>query len=431
MEHREIIAVLNSNAELTERIAAVGRKKKLALSFFDEEAKFVEFINYELPEITIYNFTDPALKALAILKEVRDDPWLHYGGIIGLCEREEEEEISELLKDTNLIALVAESELEYYLERVIRIIRKHRQILFQRHIQKQLLVDLSGTFTIDNDPFDLSTYSHLITNYLLNAGYIEVEGKKCLHVALMELLFNAVEHGNCAISFEEKSAWLSEHRDIIDLIHQKNKNPKIHAKKVQLRYRITPEHSVFTIADQGKGFDWKARQAVRFDQTDIAELALHGRGIAMAGHFVRDLSYNEKGNEVTFTYAHIVSEDLLFPRLFTIHEKLAFEDGDVVFRENDESNHLYYIVSGKLDVFTQGKKLSTLTPSDVFVGEMSFLLANRRTATVTSHGHSVLLRLSKKEFLSAMRNQPHYSIFLARLLAQRLQRLNRFAGAMV
>lgn len=431
MEQREIIAVLNSDPTITERIRAAGGKKKLALTFFDDAEAFIEFVNYELPEIAIYNFVDPGVKALPVLTEVRKDPWLHYGGIIGICNRDEEEEISEQLRDTNVIALISAGELEYYLERVIKIIRKHPQILFQRHLQKQFLSDLSGSFTIDNEPFDLSTYSHLITNYLLNAGYIEMESKKCLHIALMELLFNAVEHGNCAISYDEKSAWLGLHRDIIDLIHEKNKNPRVHAKKVHLRYHISPERTVLTIADQGRGFDWRARKAVKHNETNIDNLSLHGRGMAMATHFVRDLTYNEKGNEVTFTYPHLVSDEILFPRLFADHEKLYFEDGALIFKEDDESNYLYYIVSGKLDVWTQGKKLSTLTPGDVFVGEMSFLLSNRRSATVTSHGRSVLLRLPKKEFLSAMRTQPHYSIFLARLLAQRLARLNRIAGTMV
>jgi CRP-like cAMP-binding protein len=65
-----------------------------------------------------------------------------------------------------------------------------------------------------------------------------------------------------------------------------------------------------------------------------------------------------------------------------------------------------------------------LSPDDIFMGEMSFLLSNRRSATVVSKGKSTLFKISKQDFVNLIRDNPHYGIFLARLLAQRLARLN-------
>ncbi len=48
-----------------------------------------------------------------------------------------------------------------------------------------------------------------MTNYLYNSSLIGREEKEKLHVALLELLINVIEHGNCKIGFHEKSAWLS------------------------------------------------------------------------------------------------------------------------------------------------------------------------------------------------------------------------------
>jgi CRP-like cAMP-binding protein len=65
----------------------------------------------------------------------------------------------------------------------------------------------------------------------------------------------------------------------------------------------------------------------------------------------------------------------------------------------------------------------------MFLGEMSFLLNDRRSATVISRGESSLIRISKNSFVNAIKENPHYGIFLARLLAQRLSKLNaRIAG---
>jgi CRP-like cAMP-binding protein len=58
------------------------------------------------------------------------------------------------------------------------------------------------------------------------------------------------------------------------------------------------------------------------------------------------------------------------------------------------------------------------------MGEMSFLLSNRRSATVLAKGPAVLIEISKQDFVNLIKENPHYGIFLARLLAQRLARLN-------
>lgn len=426
---REIIALLNRDPHVDLCLQQLAQRQHLYLFSFSDPDQFIEFLDYELPELTIYNFKDKTLPTDRVLSEIRKDPWLHYGGIIGICRREDEMKIFEQLYDTNLLALICEQEYDYYLARVLKIIRKHRQILFQRHLQKELLAEVSGVFNINNDPFDLSIYANLLTNYLFNAGFIEREGKMVLYIALMELLFNAVEHGNCAISFEEKTEWLAQNKDIVELILLKNSLPAIKAKKVQLRYYIMPSYSYFTIRDEGKGFNWQEQIQNKKDSFP-SNLELHGRGINIAQSILKDLRYNTKGNEVSFSFPHL-KESPSFPKVFSSHEKIYLKKGELVFKENDESNHLYYIVSGKLAISKKGKRLSILTPADVFVGEMSFLLANRRTATVTAIAPTVLLRISKREFLAAMRSHPHYAIFLARLLAQRLKRLNLFTAKLV
>jgi len=43
---------------------------------------------------------------------------------------------------------------------------------------------------------------------------------------------------------------------------------------------------------------------------------------------------------------------------------------------------------------------------------------------VVSKGRSVLIRISKQDFVNLIKDSPHYGIFLARLLAQRLAKLN-------
>jgi CRP-like cAMP-binding protein len=55
---------------------------------------------------------------------------------------------------------------------------------------------------------------------------------------------------------------------------------------------------------------------------------------------------------------------------------------------------------------------------------MSFLLNNKRSATVIAVGRGQLMKISKQAFINAIREHPHYGIFLARLLAQRLDQVH-------
>jgi CRP-like cAMP-binding protein len=121
---------------------------------------------------------------------------------------------------------------------------------------------------------------------------------------------------------------------------------------------------------------------------------------------------------------HISGDTEKVPGLFSKREEVTFKPGEVVITEGEESNYLYYIAAGNFDILANGKKVSTLGPEDIFIGEMSFLLANRRSATVVSKNNSVLFKISKNEFMNIIREKPHYGILLARLIAQRLDKLN-------
>jgi CRP-like cAMP-binding protein len=66
--------------------------------------------------------------------------------------------------------------------------------------------------------------------------------------------------------------------------------------------------------------------------------------------------------------------------------------------------------------------VTVLPPNDIFIGEMSFLLNDRRSATIMAVGTGSLVKIPKMEFISLIREHPHYGIFLSRLLAQRLVR---------
>jgi len=381
----------------------------------------VEYLNIEMPELVFINFSDEGFDAFALLHTIMKDPWLLHGGIIAFCKDFDTMQKVEDIRGANIIVDLPHDELSDNFAKILSIIFKNRRILFQREIGSDIVKNISGSFKLDNDPLEVKCYVNLICNFLYNSNKLDVDKKFNLQLAINEMLLNAIEHGNCKIDYNEKSAWLEKHGTIDGLIKKRAEEPGIADKKVTFEYTITPISANFFIADEGDGFDWRKIQDARKAEN---LLKLHGRGILLTKNVVQNLSYNEKGNEVSFEIGYEAPETAIMPGLFYNLQSVDTKSGDIIFKKGEPSNYLFYIVKGKYDVIVNDNVVSTLTADDIFVGEMSFLLNNQRSATVTAETDGKLIKISKKEFVEAIKQKPHYALFLSRLLAQRIQRQN-------
>lgn len=382
----------------------------------DRQDEVISYFNYELPEIKIVDFGDPNLAADDLMKVIHADPWLLFGGIIAVVASQNQKSALERQRDPNILLVLRRPDFEKNCERLLRILGRNQQFLFNRGMQQQMNTNETGSFISDNDPIDILFYCNLITAYLYNTNRINDEGRSAIQGALMELLLNAVEHGNCKISFDEKTAWLSDGKNMLDLIAEKSKAGEAAKKKVYISYEISNTKTRISVRDDGDGFDWKSRLSGELTA------GLHGMGIKLAESFVSKVTYNEKGNEAKFEISNQRDATNSIPVIMQEQKILDFEDKDVVCRENELSNDLYYIRSGKYAVYVKRKLVTVLNPNDIFIGEMSFLLNDRRSATIISIGSGSLVKIPKMEFITLIREHPHYGIFLSRLLAQRLAR---------
>ena len=334
-----------------------------------------------------------------------------------------ENDFLKTLANGNIVSVINRKQLRHRLGNVVKIVLLNNNIIFQRDLQQTLTTRVSGSFTIDNDPFDANVYANILSNYLFYSNMIDFEARDNVKMALVELLMNAIEHGNCAISFDDKTQGMMQGLSIFELIAEKTKIPEIAAKKVQLSFTINSDNSVFTIRDEGEGFDW--RKAKKLLDEDLNQALAHGRGIFMTSQSVNELVYNDSGNEVKFEILHQKDKTNLKPQIFEGRSQVDFNPGDRVFEKGEESNFLYYLVSGTFNVLDDGGKvLATLSPNDIFIGDMAFLLGDERTATVEAATEGTLVELSKKEFVDSIREFPYYGLVLARLLAKRLDNMN-------
>ncbi|MBN2160947.1 MAG: ATP-binding protein [Spirochaetes bacterium] len=151
-------------------------------------------------------------------------------------------------------------------------------------------------------------YTYNLNNYLTNAElmsrrlvrnlyrFANHQAVTDIRIALREVLINSIEHGNLNLSFDEKTR-LQMNGNYFDLIKKRQADPVFRDKKVRVDYLLSEERVVYTITDEGEGFDYSAMLAA--DSGDPARLELeHGRGLIFARSAFDEVRFNDKGNQI-------------------------------------------------------------------------------------------------------------------------------------
>ncbi|MCI5121003.1 MAG: hypothetical protein D3908_07420, partial [Candidatus Electrothrix sp. AUS4] len=237
---------------ITESIVSSDIQKYIKINNIDCLSEAIEYINTELPDIVLMNFSDTTIDCFALLETMKKDRWLLNTGIIALSKCAEDTKRLEDLQSANLIVTLEELQIESSLPKILSIILKNRRILFQRGLGMDIMEKISGSFWLENEPLEVTSYANLIANFLFNAKKIDSKDKFNLQLALTEMLMNGVEHGNCAIGFDEKRQWLERGDSINELIRQRNQQPDILRKRIRFEYNSSPWKHIFLLLTKEK-----------------------------------------------------------------------------------------------------------------------------------------------------------------------------------
>jgi CRP-like cAMP-binding protein len=104
-------------------------------------------------------------------------------------------------------------------------------------------------------------------------------------------------------------------------------------------------------------------------------------------------------------------------------DRVSYGPGQTLFRQGDEGDAAYVILSGTADVLVNAPsgpiKVAELEPNSI-VGEIAILCDVSRTATVTASSPIEALRIRKDHFLRLLREFPEMTIEIIRVLANRV-----------
>ena len=116
-----------------------------------------------------------------------------------------------------------------------------------------------------------------------------------LQLGLGELISNAIEHGNLAITGEMKTRAVKDFGDYFSMLRTRQRDPRFRRRRVWVRSRITPACCEWIIEDEGDGFNW---QKIPCDLNDGSLMMCHGRGIILSRIQLDEVSYQGTGNRV-------------------------------------------------------------------------------------------------------------------------------------
>ncbi len=142
---------------------------------------------------------------------------------------------------------------------------------------------------LDTATFELRRFEEA---EILAAHLGAAAGDPQLGIGILELLLNAVEHGNLGISYEEKSGLLESggyEREVAQRLAAEDQQDK----QVTVVLKRDEDHLEILISDSGSGFDYEDYLA--FDRGRIFDT--HGRGVLLASGLL-EIEYLHPGNRV-------------------------------------------------------------------------------------------------------------------------------------
>ena len=291
-DHSDHLLVIDPCPETQARIANLLQGRGYSVVAVHDPAAALASIDSSAPNIVVTELFLPDAAGLTLVKELKAR---HEScPVILMAQEAPEPVILEALR-----AGAAD-----YLHKPIREEELIQAIQRARSLFPGDPADLPGLcrseyqLTVDSDPAHIPG----IISWLIKttASVLPPIRRLQLQGALQELLFNAIEHGNLEIFYQEKQEALAA-GEYERLLAQRLRQGRLKDRRVTIHtlYDKDGNSLTYRITDEGKGFKWRTLLTRSQEMCGLEDV--NGRGIFLTRSFFPTLAYNECGNEVTIT----------------------------------------------------------------------------------------------------------------------------------
>lgn len=245
----------------------------------------------ELPPLVITDWNMPDGEGIDLVRRIKRDPRWRYLPVIMCTGRTQPEEIQRGIDAGAFFYITKPIDGRVLTTAVAAAVRSYEPIL--RHIAEEVhdvsevlphIQELKLEFRMVEEAMNIARWT--------SRFFPDAEGAR---LGIQELLYNAIEHGNLGISYEEKSRLLENASGFHSEILRRLELEEFRSKKVQLTISSRDEYVECLIEDAGVGFDFQQFLKLTPDRA----LDMHGKGIAIANNIVFDeMEYIAPGNKV-------------------------------------------------------------------------------------------------------------------------------------
>ncbi|MCF6365686.1 MAG: response regulator [Bacteroidales bacterium] len=183
-------------------------------------------------------------------------------------------------------------------QELLRLLKKYQAILTSKYSPDALPGRLVSRNFILEFNTEFNKIPKIVDKVIVESAIdIDDNEKVNIELGLVELITNAIEHGNLNIDYFEKQKALDE-GTLGELYDERMTSPVYKHRIITIKFFADNEKYQWTIIDEGDGFDWKLLP----DPTDEAHiLELNGRGVFISRFLFDEVEYLGKGNAVIAT----------------------------------------------------------------------------------------------------------------------------------
>jgi CheY-like chemotaxis protein len=268
----------------------LARDSGLTLDFATDGKEAFEKIQAKVPDLVITDLVMPHMNGLELVSAVRRDyPLLP---LILVTGKGNEEIAVEALQQGAASYVTKRMLAQDLLDTVCTVLAvSGRRLGHSRLLGCMTRSDVA--FVLENDCALFGPLISYLQEASTQAGACDERDSTRIGVALEEALANALYRGNMEVGSELRAV---DDNAYHALVRERQRQPPYRDRQIHVEARLSREEAVFTIRDEGPGFD----PSLMPDPTEPVNLDRpSGRGILLMRTFMSEVAYNEMGNQIT------------------------------------------------------------------------------------------------------------------------------------
>lgn len=149
-------------------------------------------------------------------------------------------------------------------------------------------------FRLENDPALIPPLINFLQSNLVKLRIGTETSRIRVGVALREAVVNAMDHGNLELSSDLRQE--DDESQYFAAREERRVRPPYSERALHIKASVDRDEAVYVIRDEGLGYD-PGSLPDPFDPTNLERIG--GRGLLLIRTFMDDVSFNDKGTEVT------------------------------------------------------------------------------------------------------------------------------------